>query len=342
MRNEPVKAVGMFVIGLAIGVTWTANSTAQEDGKKSSEIVIVNQDGEKVKAAEIQIVQPKPAGDQDTAGSGIKVKGNVRNENGKWVVTDAEGNEQEIDIQGAQSIIVNQAVESVNENGESRTKRVGKAIIIGPDGQRHEIELGDPLAGGATQFDFPGFSGIVSAEQVNSTFMIGVHCEPVSEALSAQLELDADTGLVVLNVSDDSPAQAAGIQKHDILMFADDRQLSRQVDLVEAVQMAGKEKGKISLTVIRAGKEIGIDVSPVERPESAQIGGMPGIFRAFPDQNGRGFNMQFRQMGPGLIMGGNLDEDFQKQVEAQMKEVEVQMEALRKQMEERVNRGKDK
>ena len=105
------------------------------------------------------------------------------------------------------------------------------------------------------------------------------------------------------------------------------------------MQTAGKEKIEISLTIIRAGKEIGVDVSPVERPESPTIGGMPNIFRAFPDANGGGFKMQFRQMGPGLIMGGNLDQDFHIEFEKQLKEVEARMESLRKQLEEQLNNG---
>ena len=216
------------MLGLATGVALTVVSEAQETGAEGNDIIIVNQDGEKVTASEIQIAQPKPAGAQGAAAKaggdkGIKVKGRIQKKNGKWIVTDAEGNEKEIDIQGAQSIIVNQAVESVTENGQNKTKRVGKAIIIGPDGKRHEIDLGGPMAGNAAQFEFPGFNGIVRAEQVNNSFMIGVNCQPVSDALRAQLGLNA--GLVVLNVSNDSPAQAAGIEKHDILMFADDRQL---------------------------------------------------------------------------------------------------------------------
>ena len=344
MKNRThFRIFGTLVLGLATGVALTIVSQGQEVDSTGNDIEIINQDGEKVRASSIQIVQPKPTGNQDQseANAGAKIKGSIQNRDGKWIVTDAEGNEKEIDIQGAQSVIINQAVESVNENGESKTKRMGKAIIVGPDGKRHEIELGGPMIGEAAQFEFPGFRGIMQAEQVNNSFMIGINCEPVSEALSAQLELDANTGLVVLHVGDDSPAQAAGINKHDILMFADDRQLTKQADLVEAVQTAGKEKSKISLTLIRAGKEIGVDVSPVERPESELVGGMPGIFRVFPGENGGGFNMQFREMGPGVIMGGNLDEDFQKQVEAQMKEVENRMKELRQQMDAQLNRDKN-
>lgn len=335
MKNRSLKVLGVFALGLATSVALTVACQGQDAGTEENGIIIVNQDGEKVTASEIQGQAAKVSG-----GIKIKAKGAIQKKDGKWIVTDADGNEKEIDIQGAQSIVLNQSIESVTENGENKTKRVGKAIIIGPDGKRHEIELGGPMIDGGLQFDFPGFNGIMRAEQIDNSFMIGVNCQPVSDAMRAQLELDAESGLVVVHVSDDSPAHAAGIQKHDILMFADDRQLAKQLDLVEVVQTAGKEKGRISLTVIRAGKEIGVEVSPVERPESSIVGGMPGIFRAFPGQDGRGFKMQFRQMGPGMIIGGNLDQDFHIEIEKQMKEVEARMNALRKQMEEQRNDGK--
>lgn len=332
--NE-LNFLGSTMLGLATILALVATANSQETGK----IVIVNQDGENVDSSEIQLVQPKP-NVQDRGGanreSRIELKGNVKKQDGKWVVTDADGNEQEIDIQGAQSIIINQGVESVDENGENKTKRFGKAIIVGPDGKRHEIELGGSLLGGAADLKFPGFNGIMRAERINNSFMIGVNCRPVSDALRAQLGLDPDVGLVVINVSGDSPAEAAGLEKHDVLMFADDTQLAQQSDLVEVVQRAGKENAQVSLTVIRAGKETGIDVTPVKRPDSTVVEGMPKMFNAFPDLEGRGFNMQFRQMGPGLIVGEDMEGDFQIEFEKEMQEMEARMDALRKQMEQQL------
>lgn len=343
--RTPMKFFGAMVIGVVTGVGLTTSLHSQEANSSGNDIEILNRDGEKVEASAIEIIQPKPGGAQEKTqapgGMKFKLRGGIKNKDGKWIVVDAEGNEKEIDVQGAESIIVNQAVESVTENGEKKTKRVGKAIIIGPDGVRHEIDLGGPMAGSFGEFEIPGFTGIVRAERMNNSFMIGVNCRPVGEALSAQLGLDAGTGLVVLHVSQDSPAQAAGIRKHDILMFADDNQLSKQSDLSEVVEIAGKEKNKVSLTVIRAGKEIGVEVSPVERPASALFQGVPDIFGSFPDEKFGGFNMQFRQMGPGLITGDDLNRDFQLDFEAQMKEVEARMESLRKQIEEQQKIDKD-
>ncbi len=326
------KRLGSFSLGMLVGLTMVVPALAQEN-KDVVQIEIVNQDGEPVKASEIQFQGTAKAGGKSAGG--IRVQ---RNQDGKLTVTDSDGNEQKIDVEGARSIIVNQSVETVDNNGEKQTKRVGKAIIIGPDGQRHEIDLGGGELG---EFSFPGFVGVAKADRVNNSFMIGVNCEPVSPVLQSQLKLEMGVGLVVSRISADSPAQAAAIQQHDILMFADDTPLAKQSDLTESVQTAGKEKGKISLTIIRAGKKIGVDVTPVERPESENLfDGLPGVFQ-FPNAGGPGgINMQFRQMGPGVIIDkdfdGMADENFHRDIEQQMEAMRKQMDELHQQMQKQI------
>ncbi len=322
------------VLTLGMMTCWAMSFTVQ--AQEDEPIVIINQDGEKVKPSVIR-VQGFANGGKVVGG---KQKGTggifVQSKDGKLSVKDADGNTRELDIEGARSITVNQAEQVIVNDGERQTKRIGKAIVIGPDGERHEIELGGD--GG-----LPGFAGIVKAERVNNRFMIGVNCEPVGEALRSQLQLEPETGLVVAQVSKESPAEAAGIKNHDILMFADDRQLIKQSDLSEAVQVAGQEKTKVSLTLIRGGKEIGIEVTPTERSESDFTGmEMPKLFM-FDRAGGPGrFNMQFRQMGPGVIFEGKLDEEgFHKDMEKQMQAMQEQMEAMRLQMQQQFENDKN-
>ena len=328
MKNK-FRLFGMFVLGVATCVGMSVAVQAQED-----EIIIVNQDGEKVKPTKYRI-QGSAKGRAHAKGQGGGGSGgiSIQDKNGKIVITDSNGEKRELDIQGARSIVVNQSEETVDNNGERQTKRVGKAIIIGPDGERHEIDLG----GGGAGLNFPGFAGLAKAERVSKGFMIGVHCEPIGETLRSQLQLDSEVGLVVVEVTKGSPAETAGVEKHDILMFADDQELGKQSDLSESVQTAGKEKSKLSLTVIRAGKEIGVDVSPVERPESdftARL--VPEVFM-FDGPGGPGrFNMQFRQLGPGMIVDGNLEQDFHKDFEKQMDDVRKKMDEMQEQMRQRL------
>lgn len=172
-----------------------------------------------------------------------------------------------------QQIIIRKSSTTVNANGEKQTKSSGKMVIIGPDGKRKEIELDEmedmePL----NNFNFPGFpfgrlaipQNQANLKNANKGFAIGSIYRPVNEAMRSQLGL-GDRGLLVLSVSDDSPAAKAGIEKHDVLIFADDKELEIKKDLEEIVQLAGEAKQSFSLGLIRRGKEITVEVSPIEK-----------------------------------------------------------------------------
>jgi C-terminal processing protease CtpA/Prc len=76
-------------------------------------------------------------------------------------------------------------------------------------------------------------------------------------------------------VGEGSPADAAGLQQHDILLFSDDTQLLTNADLVAAVENAGQNSKPVSLTVMRGGQEIGIEVTPAERSTQPMAGRLP-------------------------------------------------------------------
>lgn len=333
-----IKTLAIAVLMAGAGA-FTSSAIGQEEGEVV-QIEIVNQDGEKVQPAQIRMKKKQDAGFT------------VQNKDGKIIIVDRDGTKREIDVQGAQSIIVNQSAKSIMKDGKETKETVGKAIIIGPDGKRQEIEIGQPVDGalalGWRDDAFP-FAGVFQADRMDNKFMIGVNCEPVSKTLSAQLKLESGTGLVVKFVGEDTPAKAAGVEVHDILMFADDRNLSQQSDLIEAVQTAGKEESKMELTVIRAGKEVGIEIKPVERPAMAaqpmMVPGMKQRLQLLPELNGKDFNLRFKQMGPGLIIGNDMPEDVEKdiraQMEKQMEEMKRQMQKLEKQMQDQFNQDKD-
>jgi len=310
-----------------------SNVMAQDEKQDDVQIEIVDQDGEKVKASVIEF-SPQGQGNNRVilggriaGGSGIS----VANKDGKITIVDGDGNKREIDVSGAQSIIVNQSVRSIMKDGEEKRQSFGKAIIIGPDGKRQEIELA-PGQQGAFVFDDlnPGAGwNQMQVAPVKGSYMIGVNCSPVSELVSKQLQLESNTGLVVESVSKDSPSQTAGIEVHDILMFADDHQLATIKDLTDVIKTAGKEKTKISLTLLRAGKEMSVDVTPIERPAGAfsAIGMMPGGM--LPPN----VDFKFRRLAPGVIMGSGF-EDTHKQMELDMKAMREQMQKMQQEMRE--------
>lgn len=83
---------------------------------------------------------------------------------------------------------------------------------------------------------------------------LGVETAPVSRTLSAQLGLPKDTGLVVINVMEKSPA-AEALKEDDVLTKFDDQILIDTHQLSVLVR-AKKEGEETRLTFVRGGKEM--------------------------------------------------------------------------------------
>ena len=175
-----------------------------------------------------------------------------------------EGNPQIFGGGNGSSIIIRKSFSSVDENGERKTESSGKAIVIGPDGQRQEFDLGDDqnmkieIPGFGEMLQIPGMD--VDAEPKTATFTLGCRYGSIHPAVKSQLGLES--GVMVTQVPQGSAAAKAGVQKHDILLFADEKQLTSQYDLKTVVQAAGEAKASVSLTLIRGGKEILVVVTP--------------------------------------------------------------------------------
>jgi membrane-associated protease RseP (regulator of RpoE activity) len=100
-------------------------------------------------------------------------------------------------------------------------------------------------------------------------FWLGVECREASPELQAQLDLN-EQGLVVLRVAPESPAAAAGLKQHDVLIRVGDAKLVHVVDLAKS---ANAVDGKpLDLAIIRAGKPQNVTVQPAERQlENVQV-----------------------------------------------------------------------
>ena len=334
-----LQAIKLSVTFVALVVAFNTSAFAQE-----SDIEIINQDGERVEGARLMIGpdagQAKPVDANPGTGNLL-----LKSDGGQMTYTDGDGDEQQVDLTNARSVSIQQSTQSVNQNGQLQTKVVGKAIVVDADGQRHEIILGDD---GGAGLDLPampnGFPKMFSAKRNVNKYMIGVHCGKVPPALRAQLGLAEDGGLLVNTVGPDTPAAAAGLQKYDVLLFADDKELLRQEDLVRMVQKAGENGSALSLTIMRGGKEIGVEVSPVERTADQMQVGFPGGIKGFGFGGldggfGNGFgDMEFKQFGPGIILGGDFD-DRMENMREQMQEVQQQMQEMQERMRAQLNAG---
>lgn len=327
MKSLSEMFLSMAAIG-AVGLFGSWGVQQQEEDK----IEIVNRDGE--------VVELNIGGN-----NGLKSGADIRINDGKIVIVDSDGKKREIDVSGAQNIVINKSVQSTVENGEEKRQVKGRAIIVGPDGERQEFELAEgfddmPMIGRLNNGGFNFFQG-KDARPLNFSFgrtkvgkyMIGVNCRPVGDDLRAHLDLEDGVGLVVVGVSDgDSPAGKANLQQHDILTYADQDALADVDALVAAVEKAGNEDRDLSLTLLRRGKEMSVDMKPVER-KNLQRG---GNILAMP-----GARIDIEEFGPGVVfepqMGFPADfkkqmEDFDLRMAERIKELELR---LQKQFEGR-------
>jgi hypothetical protein len=117
---------------------------------------------------------------------------------------------------------------------------------------------------------------------------LGVVSVPLPPVLSAQLGLEDGFGLVVENVLPESPAQAAGVQRYDVLKLLNDQQLMSPDQLSRLVQRMGKD-AEATLTVVRKGQEQKLTIKVGEKLLPARgdrdgvgsrgFGGMGGFVR---------------------------------------------------------------
>ncbi len=304
--------------------------------------------------------------DQDDAKSETKIE--IRD--GKLIIVDGQGNHQEIDVTGANVLSVTQSSSEEIQDGKVEGKSHGKAIIIGRDGKKMEIEFDGPVA-------VEGLPGLVrgpiqgrawahanvapntfagnSEEQVaglnlfqadSSKFFIGVMAEPVEATLRAQLGLDEGAGLVVRSVTPDSPAAKADLQEHDIILFADDTQLKDIGGLSEVVNQAGSDSKTMTLTLLRRGKEMRVELTPAERPEADLniLAGdlmLPGL--GMKEVTGMPLHLDIQRLGPGLLLGaesGEQQEAMQK-VHEDMQRAAEEMQVQMKQMQEQFKQSQE-
>ena len=95
---------------------------------------------------------------------------------------------------------------------------------------------------------------------------IGLLCHAASPELRSQFGLSEEQGLVVDNVVASSPAQKAGLQRHDVLISVDGQSLGDARQLSVAVNR--QAEGPMKLKVLRRGKRFEANVAPSARPEN--------------------------------------------------------------------------
>lgn len=135
-----------------------------------------------------------------------------------------------------------------------------------------------------------------------STHWIGVHAIPVSGALRSHLQLEER--LILAHVFPDSPAAKSGLKQHDIILKFGETEIKKLDDLFQAVAKAADKETNV--TVLRAGKETKVAVTPGERPEGPIEHPVDFIeaWRPFQALVGDDNNWRsLRMVGPGFVIG---------------------------------------
>jgi hypothetical protein len=177
----------------------------------------------------------------------------------------------------------------------------------------------------------PGQDGDLEAEAIPQVkeaprAWLGVLSEPIDETLGVHLDLES--GVVLDYVAPDSPAAAAGLLQHDIVVKVDGEPVGDQDELREAIQ-SHAPGAEITLTVVSKGEEVERKVTLGERPEA--VPELPRARGAAQAEGGldlpQGLRFENLENLPELRALKNFrgGAELQKQLEGHMKRLEKQL-----------------
>jgi hypothetical protein len=134
----------------------------------------------------------------------------------------------------------------------------GPAAALGnPTGA---AEKADDRPAAAKPYLRPAPAHAMLQEEQKPVAYIGVLTRGVPEELRDQFSLPEGFGLLVEEVMPDSPAKAAGLKKHDVLVKFEDQQLVNMEQLMALVQ-AKKKGALVQLEIITGGKATQVPIT---------------------------------------------------------------------------------
>ncbi|TET71629.1 MAG: PDZ domain-containing protein [Candidatus Aminicenantes bacterium] len=125
---------------------------------------------------------------------------------------------------------------------------------------------------------------------------IGVYIQDLNEELSEHFGVKKGTGLLVSEISEDSPAEKAGLKVGDVIVKADGKRVETTNELVDLIQ--DKERGeKIKIVFLRDRKERSaeIEIEEEERRGSFFFPGDREVFFGSLDDYQEKFQNQYRK-----------------------------------------------
>ena len=181
-------------------------------------------------------------------------------------------------------------------------------------------------------------------------YMIGLNSTAMGETLRSHLGIDKGA-LVVEGVMDESPAELAGLQRHDVIIKANDASVRDQAALINAVQSAGKESKSLKLSIIRGGKTQMIKVKPTERKavrlevknlRDRNIAVRPNVdLHIVGEADFTAANpVQLKSVGPAYMIAGDArkTDDSPQSLKREISELGEQIQSLKKAIESLADR----
>jgi 2-alkenal reductase len=93
----------------------------------------------------------------------------------------------------------------------------------------------------------------------------GIEFENVTQDLVAQLDLDVQHGVFVARVTEDGPAEEAGVEAGDVVTAIGDVEINQETSFSEAL-FQYEPGDTVDVTVVRDGEEITLEITFAERP----------------------------------------------------------------------------
>ncbi len=134
---------------------------------------------------------------------------------------------------------------------------------------------------------------------------LGVQMVDIGPDDAQELGLEPKKGVIVERVFADSPAEAAGLQRNDVIVSYDDRPIRGAADLQEAVERSAADS-QHRLGIIRNGKSktLKVVVKPMPENFGSVASGTPKFRQFFQD---RRLGLMAVEIPPGV--GGELGQD---------------------------------
>ena len=117
---------------------------------------------------------------------------------------------------------------------------------------------------------------------------LGVRIAQVDQSLADKYDLTVDSGVVVVQVQDGGPADAAGVEAGDVFKTIDDTPVEEVDEVVDVVSKLEPE-AEVTITLLRGSDEIDIQVTLGESKRRvfslkyARPSSLFGLGRGFPD-----------------------------------------------------------